>query len=154
MNLLFNTVFQNQDSGWSPKKSGVVFFKTRLFSSKHIDQYDQEYVAGFVIQATGTVEFQDGLWVGNHLKAQNGLQRFRNIPGVQPGAMRTLVFLQGQTEFQSAWVRKATWCQARCRVWFSAAVAHCSKLEIVLNENDTPQNQQFLLVHILVLPKK
>ena len=32
--------------------------------------------------------------------------------------------------------------------------AHCSKLEIVLNENDTPQNQQFLLVYTLVLPKE
>ena len=31
---------------------------------------------------------------------------------------------------------------------------HCSKLEIVLNENDTPQNQQFLLVYTLVLPKE
>ena len=33
-------------------------------------------------------------------------------------------------------------------------VPHCSKLEIVLNENDTPQNQQFLLVYTLVLPKE
>ena len=31
---------------------------------------------------------------------------------------------------------------------------HCSKLEIVLNENDTPQNQQFLLEYTLVLPKE
>ena len=31
--------------------------------------------------------------------------------------------------------------------------AHCSKLEIVLNENDTPHNQQLLLVYIQVLPK-
>ena len=31
---------------------------------------------------------------------------------------------------------------------------HCSKLKIVLNENDTPQNQQFLLVYTLVLPKE
>ena len=34
------------------------------------------------------------------------------------------------------------------------APPHCSKLEIVLNENDTPQNQQFLLVYTLVLPKE
>ena len=27
----------------------------------------------------------------------------------------------------------------------AAGLAHCSKLEIVLNENDTPQNQLFLL---------
>ena len=33
-------------------------------------------------------------------------------------------------------------------------ISHCSKLEIVLNENDTPQNQQFLLVYTLVLPKE
>ena len=32
--------------------------------------------------------------------------------------------------------------------------SHCSKLDIVLNENDTPQNQQFLLVYTLVLPKE
>ena len=35
-----------------------------------------------------------------------------------------------------------------------ASCTHCSKLEIVLNENDTPQNQQFLLVYTLVLPKE
>ena len=33
-------------------------------------------------------------------------------------------------------------------------MTHCSKLEIVLNENVTPQNQQFLLVYTLVLPKE
>ena len=32
--------------------------------------------------------------------------------------------------------------------------SHCSKLEIVLNENDIPQNQQFLLLYTLVLPKE
>ena len=64
-------------------------------------------VAGSVIQATGAVEFEDGLWIGNHLKAQNGLQRVRTIPGVRPGVMRTPGFLRGQTEFQSAWVRVA-----------------------------------------------
>ena len=68
-----------------------------------------EFVAGSVTQATGTVEFEDGLWIGNHLKARNGLQRVRTIPGVQPGAVRTPGFLQGQTEFQSAWVRVAAW---------------------------------------------
>ena len=66
-------------------------------------------VAGSVIQTTGTVKFEDGLWIGNHLKAQNGLQRVRTIPGVQPGAVRTPRFLRGQTEFQSAWVRVAAW---------------------------------------------
>ena len=52
-------------------------------------------VAGSVIQATGTMEFEDGLWIGNHLKAQIGLQRARTIPGVQPGVVRTLRFLKG-----------------------------------------------------------
>ena len=61
-------------------------------------------MAGSVIQATGTVEFEDGLWIGNHLMARNGLQRVRTIPGVRPGAVRTPGFLRGQTKFQSAWV--------------------------------------------------
>ena len=71
---------------------------------------NRESVAGSVIQATGMVEFEDGLWIGNHLKAQNGLQRVRTIPGVQPGTLRTPGFFQGQTEFQSAWVCVAAWC--------------------------------------------
>ena len=33
----------------------------------------QETMTGNVIQATGMVEFEDGLWIGNCLKAQNGL---------------------------------------------------------------------------------
>ena len=74
-----------------------------------------------VIQATGTLEFEDGLWMGNHLKAQNGLQRVCTIPEVQPGAVGAPGFLQGQTEFQSAWVRMAAWCQARRQVRFLAA---------------------------------
>ena len=32
--------------------------------------------------------------------------------------------------------------------------SHCLKLETVLNENDTPQNEEFLLVYTLVLPKE
>ena len=52
-----------------------------------------ESVAGSVIQANGTVEFEDGLWIGSHLKARNGLQRVCTIPGVQPGAVRTPGFL-------------------------------------------------------------
>ena len=78
-------------------------------------------MAGYVIQATGTVEFEDGLWIGIHLKARNGLQRVRSIPGVQPGAVRTPGFLWGQTEFQSAWVRMAAWCLARRQVRSPAA---------------------------------
>ena len=64
-------------------------------------------MAGSVIQATGTVEFEDDLSIGNHLKAQNGLQRVCTIPGVQPGEMCTPEFLQGKNEFLSAWVRLA-----------------------------------------------
>ena len=68
-----------------------------------------ESVAGSVIQATGKVEFVDGLLIGNHQKAQNELHRVCTIPRVQPVAVRTLGFLQGQTEFQSAWDCMAAW---------------------------------------------
>ena len=74
---------------------------------------------GSVIQGTGMVEFEDGLWIGNHLKAQNGLQRVRTIP--RAGAMRTPWFLRGQNEFKFAWVCAAAWCQARHGVQFPAA---------------------------------
>ena len=37
-------------------------------------------MAGFVIQATGKVEFEVGLLIGNQLKAQNGLQRVCTKP--------------------------------------------------------------------------
>ena len=37
---------------------------------------------GSVIQATGTVKFKDCMWIGNLLKAQNGLQRVYTIPDV------------------------------------------------------------------------
>ena len=75
-----------------------------------------ESVAGSVIQATWTVEVEDVLWIGNHLKAGNDLQRVRTILGVQPGAVHTLGFLRGQTAFQSAWVCVAAWCRTRRRV--------------------------------------
>ena len=78
---------------------------TKQYSVMH-----RESLAGSVIQAIGTVEFEDGLWIGDHLMARNGLQRVRTIPGILPGAVRTPGFLQGQTEFQSAWVRVAAWC--------------------------------------------
>ena len=55
-------------------------------------------------------DFEDGLWIGNHLKAQNGLQRVCTVPGVQPGVVHTHRFLQGQTEFQYAWVHVAALC--------------------------------------------
>ena len=55
---------------------------------------------GSVIQVTGTVEFDDGLWIVNHLKSWNGLQRVCIIPGILPVCLSK--FLRGQTEFQSA----------------------------------------------------
>ena len=70
-------------------------------------------MAGSVIQATGTVEFKNGLWVGNQLKAQNGLQKIHTIPGVLSGAVFTPRFFQGKTEFQSAEVYMTAWCQSR-----------------------------------------
>jgi len=79
-------------------------------------------MAGSVIQATGTVLFWDGLWIGNHLKGQNGLQRVFTLSGVPPEAACTPGFLRGQTEFQSASVRVAAWCQARRQVRFLVAV--------------------------------
>ena len=60
-----------------------------------VDALYWESVTGSVIQATRTVEFEDSLWIGNHLKDQNGLQRLCTIPGVQPGAVHTPGFLQG-----------------------------------------------------------
>ena len=73
----------------------------------------RESVVGSVIQATGTVEFEDGLGIANYLKAQNGLQRVCTIPGVS-GMVHTPGFHWGQTEFIPAWVCMAAWCQARC----------------------------------------
>ena len=43
---------------------------------------NRESVTGSVIKTTGTVEFEDGLWTGNHLKARNSLQRVCTIPGI------------------------------------------------------------------------
>ena len=37
-------------------------------------------MVGSLIQATGMVEFEDGLRIGNHLKARNGLQRVCTLP--------------------------------------------------------------------------
>ena len=50
--------------------------------------YHCKTVAGSVIQATGTVEYEDGFWTGNHLRAANGLQRIRTILGAQPRSSR------------------------------------------------------------------
>ena len=58
-------------------------------------------MAGFVIQATGTVEFEDGLWIGNHLKARNGLQRVRTIPGLnQESVAGSVIQATGTMEFE------------------------------------------------------
>ena len=68
---------------------------------------DQESVAGSVIQATGTVEFEDGLWIGNHLKARNGLQRVRTIPGFDQGRCAHLGSFRGRLNSNlpgSAWL--------------------------------------------------
>ena len=84
-------------------------------------QWQQHYlesVVDSVIPASWTAEFEDGLWIGNNLKAQNGLQRVHTIPETGPGSVCTPEFRQEQTEFQSAWVHVAAFCQARCRVQF------------------------------------
>ena len=73
-----------------------------LYNCHNLGCVYQESMAGSVIQATGTMVFEDGLLIGNHLDARNGLQRVCTIPGVQPGAVRTPGFLRGMTEFQSA----------------------------------------------------
>ena len=80
--------------------------------------YWKSLAACSVIQGTGKVECEDGLRIGNYLKALNGLQRVHTIPGVWSGAVPTPRFLQGQTEFQSSWVCVAPWCQSRRWVWF------------------------------------
>ena len=45
-------------------------------------------MAGSAIQATGTMEFEFGLWIGNNLKTRNG-QRVCTLPGVRPGTVCT-----------------------------------------------------------------
>ena len=82
----------------------------------------RESVEVSVIQANGTVEFEDGLWIGNHVKAGNGQQRVCTIPGVQPGTVRTPGFLRGQTGFQSTWICMAALCRARRWIRFPVAV--------------------------------
>ena len=61
------------------------------YSLNHL--VNRESVAGSVIQATGMVDFEDGLWIGNHLKARNGLHRVCTIPWDQPDMVRTPGFL-------------------------------------------------------------
>ena len=53
------------------------------------------------------VEFENGLCIGNHLKAQNGLQRVLTIPGTLPGAFAHTIPPR-QTKFQSAGVEQGT----------------------------------------------
>ena len=76
----------------------IDFYSRVVFEGFNRLRTYQESVAGSVIQGTGMVEFEDGLWIANYQKAGNDLQRVRIIPGVQSGAMRTPKFLQGQTE--------------------------------------------------------
>ena len=61
-----------------------------IFGPQITQGYHRESVAGSVIQATGMVKFEDGLSIGNHLNAQNGLQRVCTIP---------LGFEQGQCAY-------------------------------------------------------
>ena len=68
-----------------------------------------------------TVKFEDGLWIGNRIKAQNGLQRIRTIHEVLPGVVCTSRFFWGLTEYQSAWVHIPAWCRAMQWVQFLAA---------------------------------
>ena len=60
---------------------------TRKCTLQQTQHVYRESVAGSVIKVTGTVEFEDGLWIGNHPKARNILQRVCTIPGVQPGVV-------------------------------------------------------------------
>ena len=78
-----------------------------------------ESVTGSVIQATGTMELEDGLWIWNHLKARNGLQCDPHYTwGSTRGSVSTHLIPLGT---KSAWVHMAAWYQARRRVWFPAA---------------------------------
>ena len=52
-----------------------------------------------VIQATGMVKFEDGLWMGNQLRAQNSRSEVCTISRVQLWGVCTPKFLQGQIEF-------------------------------------------------------
>ena len=81
---------------------GTIGYMIRANLSTKIHNLDLywESVAGFVIQATGTMEFEDGLWIGKYLQARNGPQRVRTIPGVLPGVVCTPRFLYKHTEIQ------------------------------------------------------
>ena len=53
---------------------------------------NREPLAGFIIQATEMVEYEDGLEIGNQLKAQNGLQRVYTTPwGSTRGSLHTQI---------------------------------------------------------------
>ena len=56
----------------SSQKFVLIGLSNVLKSDWHIKAY-RESLVGSVIQATGTVEFEDGFWIGNHLKAGNSL---------------------------------------------------------------------------------
>ena len=48
--------------------------------------HESVVIVGSVIQATGSVHFEEGLWIDKQLKGQNDLQRVCTIPGILPGA--------------------------------------------------------------------
>ena len=52
-------------------------------------QRSKKSLVGFVIQATGMEEFNDGLWIGNQLKAKNALQMVRTNPRTLLGSVYT-----------------------------------------------------------------
>ena len=50
--------------------------------SLKIIKVNRESVTACVIQATGMVEFEDGLRIENQLKVRNGMEMERVLPGV------------------------------------------------------------------------
>ena len=66
--------------------------KTKISKNIKKSVINWESMADSVIQATGTVEFEDGLSIRNHLEAQNEV-----LPAAVESTSR---FLRGQTEFQ------------------------------------------------------
>ena len=86
--------------------------------ASHTTASHWESMAGSVIKVIGTMEFEDGLWIGNHLEK---LEMVRTISGAQPGTVHTPRFLWRQTELQYTWVRVAAWCPARRWVQFLVA---------------------------------
>ena len=83
---------------------------------KNIPNNYWKSLVGSVIQATGTVEFEDGLWIWIQLRAGNGLQRVSTLFEVLPDAVCVPRFHWGQNEFQSTEIHVTAWCQAQWSV--------------------------------------